>query len=621
MTKPLSLFFTLFFLSQMFSQNVSGALRTARLMERRGDTENAIAIYENILDKNHNQQAYTNLKKLYSRLGAYDEMATIIHVYKTRFPKKLEAALDLGEAYWKLDDKEAAKREWTEAENNFGSHTTIYKKFFYLFTNLGLSEEVHSMINRARLKFNDPALLSMDIANYHYSRKSFKTAIVEYLNYLSAHPVQIKMITDRILLISDDEDSHNIIVDILNENIKKNSNLYRPVLAGFFFKTQQYNKAFNQHLVLGFNSDKDVSRWMNFSNGLRKESQFEIAVKTYETLLSQNRVTSSPIFAGQALLGLGQTFEDKIIPHDSKNLSFISFFKGNLFFKDPFYHQQNISVQSLDIAFQLYDSLLTSMPSSSFSAAAYHRLGEIQFKLLNDFDGALKSYQHALNSRPKTTLKNKIKLRIGEMHLAKGNLEKAQHYFNQTKKTKGEFHYYYILTQLFLGQIDTSLTLIEASLENITPISSDFNDLMELRNFISHHYQNGMELDKHAFKLFLNGEYYLRQKKLPEAVASFTYIQEQYSESSLADVAVFREALIRLKLNQISEAVALAEKLTETKFADRGWVLLGEIYEIFNTNPEAALTYYYRLLEDFPTSYLTEPVRLHVRNLKDQLKS
>jgi tetratricopeptide (TPR) repeat protein len=172
-----------------------------------------------------------------------------------------------------------------------------------------------------------------------------------------------------------------------------------------------------------------------------------------------------------------------------------------------------------------------------------------------------------------------------------------------------------------LGQIDTSLTLIEASLENITPISSDFNDLMELRNFISHHYQNGMELDKHAFKLFLNGEYYLRQKKLPEAVASFTYIQEQYSESSLADVAVFREALIRLKLNQISEAVALAEKLTETKFADRGWVLLGEIYEIFNTNPEAALTYYYRLLEDFPTSYLTEPVRLHVRNLKDQLKS
>ncbi len=60
--KYLSIIFL--FLSQLYSQDHSGALRTARLMEKRGDAESAIAIYSDILDKKHDHQAYINLKKL-----------------------------------------------------------------------------------------------------------------------------------------------------------------------------------------------------------------------------------------------------------------------------------------------------------------------------------------------------------------------------------------------------------------------------------------------------------------------------------------------------------------------------------------------------------------------------
>ena len=158
-----------------------------------------------------------------------------------------------------------------------------------------------------------------------------------------------------------------------------------------------------------------------------------MAVSAYETILLQNHVQNSTKAVGQALLGLGKTFEDNIIPSESQSLSFVSFFGDNLFFEDPFYHQQNISVQSLDTAFELYDSLLTTMPSSSFSASAYHRLGEIQFRLLNDFDGALKSYRAALKSASKSKLRKEIQLRIGEMYLSKGDLNEAQQYFWKLK--------------------------------------------------------------------------------------------------------------------------------------------------------------------------------------------
>ena len=620
MTK-ITLFFILLQISVSFCQNNSGALRTARLMERRGNLENAVAIYSDILNKEHDQQAYSNLKKIYSRMEKYDDLVSLIKVYKQRFPKKMEPYLDIGEAYWKLKKESHARKEWAIAEEKFGAHVNTYKKFFYLFTNLGLSNDAQSLVDRVRVKFNDPTILSMEIANYHYSRKSYSTAVIEFLNYLSSHPVQRKMITDRILLISDDEDAHDIIVNTLNNNIKKDPKLYRPVLADYYFKTQQFDKAFTQHLTLSFSTEKNIHRWLEFANGLRIESQYEMAVSAYETILVQDNIQNSPKTVGQALLGLGKTFEDKIIPNVARGLTFVSFFDENLFFEDPFYHQQNISVQSLDTAFELYDSLLTSMPSSSFSGSAYHRLGEIQFRLLNDFDGALKSYRAALKSASKSKLRKDIQLRIGEMYLSKGDLNEAQRYFLKLKKFNAEFHYRYILTQLFSGQIDTAFLFLEQAVEKTAPMSPDFNDLLELRNFISQYHQNGTDIDKHAFELFVFGEFYLRQKKLPEAAASYAFVQEHYPDASIFSNALLREALVQLKLNQIQNAEFLAEQLTKTKSAYKGWALLGEIQEIYMGNNEEALKHYFTLLEKYPDCYLAEPVRLHVRKLKDQMKS
>ena len=78
-------------------------------------------------------------KKYYNKL---------IKVNKKRFPQKMEPYLDLGETYWKLKKEASARREWSFAEEKFGGNIDIYKKFFYLFTNLGLSEDVQSVIDR-----------------------------------------------------------------------------------------------------------------------------------------------------------------------------------------------------------------------------------------------------------------------------------------------------------------------------------------------------------------------------------------------------------------------------------------------------------------------------------------
>ena len=157
------------------------------------------------------------------------------------------------------------------------------------------------------------------------------------------------------------------------------------------------------------------------------------------------------------------------------------------------------------------------------------------------------------------------------------------------------------------------------ALNKIKPIDKNFNDLLEFRNFISKFHQNGNEIDKHAFQLFVLGEFYLSQKKLTEAIASYNFIQKQYPTSSIVNESILREAFIQLKINKISKSSELAEKLTNTKLAPMGLLLLGELYEKYEKDIAKALNYYYKLLEEHPDFYLSEPVRLHVRILNEQL--
>ena len=58
-------------------------------------------------------------------------------------------------------------------------------------------------------------------------------------------------------------------------------------------------------------------------------------------------------------------------------------------------------------------------------AEAYFRLGEIQFKILQDFDQAYKLLNKAIQSKPDKKLKLKILLRTADIHLAKGESQKA----------------------------------------------------------------------------------------------------------------------------------------------------------------------------------------------------
>lgn len=597
------------------------SLTTARFLLQQGAVEEARKLFEDVLRTDpRNAQAYRGLEDIYKRLGEYESLVELIRNRLSYFPNDMQAQLQLGEAYYLLDEQEKAAMVWKNYEDTYATNVHAWRLLVHTYSRIGLSEELISAVERAREQFNDSAFLATDLANWYQAHRAYDNAVNEYMKQLLKTPQREKYITDRILIMSDEAENPQPIETTLQNFSLQHPSLIRPILAAFYFKTGRYEAALAEHKTLGMQTPDDQQRWLKFANNLRLEKQYDLAIRSYEHILKQARGKLSQKTIGEALLGLGKTFEDQIVPDDEEK-PLVSFFPDNLFFTDQFYTSPNLSTESLERAFHVYDSVLVRMPKGTFSALAQFRLGEIQYRITRDFDGALDAYNAALEAQPSEILQTEILIRIGDVTLARGNIDRALTYYSLNMDRHPAFEYRSIQTQLYTGNIDTVLVRLDSVITRTKPTDAPFNDLMELRDLIQQYYVQTKDSGKVAFQKFLEAERLLKQYKLSEAAELLSYIRNRNPNIDLIPLLTLREALVRLKLQQPQRALNLAEELTTSPLADIGWTLKGEILESYLDHPRDALDNYHQVLEQYPASLYLEPVRYHVRDLTAKLNN
>jgi tetratricopeptide (TPR) repeat protein len=599
-------------------------IQNALLMERKGDIERARTLYEDMLrDNPGNRQAYQRLKEILKRTGELDSAIQLVEVWIDLNPNDLQAYIELGEIVFLKKDKIRATKIWNDFEITYGTNKSIYRMLVHTFSRLGLTEEIERLVKRGRSKLGQKDMLALDLANYYYSRQTYDRALDEYLIYIIEHPQQEKLVTDRVLLMSDDPENHLLIEKKLISSLDKNHLIINKLLAGYYFKTSRYNEALNTHRSMGLDNNSDFNRWLLLAGNLRKENQYDLSIKAYQELLDLE-LEIPPKIIGEALLGLGKTYEDQLLPN-VRNNSLVVFYPDNLFFKNEFFQISSRSRESLEKTFELYKRVLQELPASSFSPKAHFRLGEIQFKITRDFDGARTSYLSALASRPDNNLRQNILLRIGDTFMAEGNLIAARNHFKVQHRNNNTSISPFTMKEIHLtfltGAIDTAKTVLDSVIVNSLPNDKYFNDLMELQDIIAQHYTLGNEEDKEALLQYSIAERFLQQYKLVEAAEMLAFIRENYPDVSILPTVMLRECLLRLLLEDVNISLNISQLLEKTIFASQGITIQGEINEQFFGDIDEAMKFYNNLLESYPMSMLAEPVRMRMRQLKNTEES
>lgn len=610
-------FITLLLLfSVLWSQaghQINASIKTAKLLQKKGDIDGAVAIYQDILDKNPNHgQSIRDLKMLYKKNQRYEDGIQFLRSILVTQPENAQLYSELGEYHFLNGEVKEAKAVWSSGNEKFQRNRKWYRYMMTLYSRYGIDEDLIQLLENGRNIFGK-SFMTYEAGNYYQTRRAYDKAMNQYILHLRFQPKQNGIIQRRILSMSDDIDAVDIIEKKLSTSAKANMTILN-VLSEFYFKQQKYNLAFEAKLELSKQSSPNLQQWLEFGNQLRTEFQFELALDAYNFILTES---NNKTIKGKALLGMAQTFENQIIPIDETHL-IPYFFNQNSFFKDPFHFHSTVSKDHLESTISLYDSLLVSLPKSALLADALYRLADIQFRIIQDFDQALVLYHDALKNHPDKKLKQKINLRIADVLLAKGDANSALEFLEKILKkySTPAIEQKRILVHFLSNEPDSTLKIVQTAFLKMNPIDPTFNDVMELKNILTQYYENDTQ-SASAFKHFLKAEWYIRQRKLGDAIRELDYISKTDSLSAVAPLATLREALIHYRLKDYDIALELALSLQNSTLADRGIILAGQIYETKFLNKEKALEQYMIILDSYSNSVFSEPIRYHIRILHD----
>ena len=607
------------------------AFNLAIRLERLQQFDKAEEIYRDLLRQNpRDGRVYLQLKHLYRRQEKIPALDTLLTRHLGLFPDDLQSHADRGELFLIKGDTLKALESWDSVLDQYYGSKPMYRILIQMYVRHQLDPQLEALVQRGRIVFDDPSLFSLELGNIYFSRQNYEKAAHEFLNFAIYHPREARAASGQLLRMSDQFDSQLFIETKIVERMPENEDVVRLLYSDFLFKTGRYGEALQQHLALGISTREDLDRWLQFAENLRKDNQLPLALDAFSTILDNIPPPSDNPWGdhyrkltGQALYGLALTYEEQILPPEQFQ-SLADYFQNNVFFEDHFHGLHPIQIRPLEETFALYDSILITLPSSTFSPQAHFRLGEIKYRITGDYDGALESYRSALVLSKDPMLTTQVATRISDVLMARGSLHDALAFLDEKISTAGtgDVSNIYRLKKcqvLFLsGGIDSTLNELNGLISNLDITDAYLNDALELRGFIEENYSRNSNTETGAFKMYLNGEHLLKQGKLTEAHSAFSDVGHRFPESSIADEAIFRQAEIDLKIGNYDAAVSTFASLKDSPRGDRATVKIGEIYDHHLNDKQEAIRWYLAVLEDYSSSLLAEPVRYRIREISSK---
>jgi len=596
------------------NNNFNASLKTAQMLVKKGDTENAVAIY---LDLNkrypNNYSIIRSIKNLYIKTNKYEEGISFLKSQLEFQPEKHQSYIDLGEFYLLNNQIEKSRKIWETGVKKF-NNKNFYRNLFSMFSRHNLDEDMRSLLQNGRNKFGK-SFLSYEAGSFFQSKQSYSQAMDEYIIYLLYNKNRQNIIQRRISRMSDDNEAVEIILSKLISISEKEPKKFLFLLADFYFQQQNYDKSFEVYKKWHKAGNWEQKKWLDFGNNLRREAQYIIAVDVYNYILRNSKNNTE---TGKALLGLAKTFENQVVPVNTNDL-IPYFFDQNVFFGNSFTETTLISPVHLQNSLSIYDSLLFSLPESPLLAEAYYRLGAIQYNILQDYESGEMLLKTALKNNPPNILKLKIIEHLINIYIAQGKLNEASNFLSEINDTKNLdiINQKKILIMLLSANIDSVKSLVQFELEVISPNDTYFNDLIELNEFLLRYTKKNKPNELISFNHFIKAEFLIRQRKITEAINELEFISENFPKTEIAPLSVFRQALLLKKIQQYDAALNLSLTLKETWIADRSIILTGQIYEINLKDKEKAIKKYMEILNEYKTSIYAEPVRYHIRELQN----
>ncbi len=576
--------------------------KQAKSLESAGLWEEAENLYRELNDEYPGNYVYfLPLKNMLRNQESYAELTDYIRQYLIANPADVTVRLDLAEIYMIQDSVTVWNELLDEITQSYGQEQNTMKLIINRLMSQGLMKEAGVRLNEYRTVHQNPAYYSLEMGGYYALRMAYEPAVREYLIYLDEYPDRCQLVSDRVLLFPEDESVQKILQQILADSPVRGAGV---LLADLHFKQKHYTQAL-QTLMQANPEQKDL---LNFGKDLAAVGEYQLAEQVFGTILETG--TDGRILE-EAILELAQVFEIRTT-QSLAVLPLSGFYRGNPFFSTPYLRVDESQAESLWQAVTIYDSLVTTIQSSSAS----FRLGEIRFRVLEDLDGAREHYQEVIHLRKNAEEILASQLRLIDLAIAKGDLEQAEQLVRKYRKSARKANAVDALEMkmaqlLFyradLAQLDSVLSDLINTLE---PLNDHFNDVIELAGLIQF-----FKDDPAAFSSFSEIQLKIQQNKRSEAISDLEELSA-HAVPNVSHIALYQLAYLYILQNQTEAAFETSNQIAgDSMYTELAMIQQAEIIDYLMDDPGKAVDLYLAFLEKFPMSIFYDDIRIRLRKL------
>jgi len=563
--------------------------------------EEAFRLYQQLWDDDKkNFSYYQGVKRMLITLERYDQAMTVIgEMLKTNQNPIVES--DLGEIYYKLNQKEKAFYIWDEIIHKHKKNLSAYQAVANLMINNRLYDEAIAVYQIGRKNIADKSAFLVELATLFSARLDYKNATQMYLEYLEAMPEQFTFVEAQLISLAKNIEEFEPIIEIVIEELRKkdNSILLRKLLAELYIRNSNYALALDEYKYIDqniiFDSSKRIEEWekelFDFGMNALNDGKFQFSKQAFEIFIS--RYPSSPLVP-KIKIGLAEA--------EKRNSNFSR-------------------------AIEIYEQVTSNYPGSREAEQAYLEIGDIKLNSLLDPIGARESFSIILKKFAISPVYFEAMFKISDCEIRMGNFVQAKQRYQQIftsnkASTEIQERAKFKLAEIDFWEknFDSTLNKLDQIINTQTIIrnyNSGFyvNDALSLSIFITENRQHEDLLKEYVDCLLL-----IEQRKYNEALSSLKQLQQKIGRIQLAEEILLRIGEIECKLNSYSDALvsyrSLIEDYPESYKCDFVHNRIGDIYLNNLNDPISALKEYELILAGYPESLLIEDIRKKIRKIE-----
>jgi tetratricopeptide (TPR) repeat protein len=600
----------LFGILQTFAQTPDAAmkLRLAQSLERSGDWERAIPIYESLLFGDPQNFVYFDaLRRGYVQLKEYAKAIELIRYRLSLQPESAVLLSTLGGVYYQKGEEQRADSVWQAILRSNPSNVSLYRLIANQMMEFRLYDQAIALFLQARTVTGDANVFTGELANLYGVFQQYENAAREYIRLLTQQSSQLADVQSRMSLFLNRPEAITSATKAIREALESRGSSVplRQLFAWILMEGNDYSSALEQYRIIDRTSNARGIELFNFAQRALEEKEFGTAVKAYQEVLA---IPPPKELQPIARLGLARATEELSLSIDSTHSTVT---------REPWPVSE--ARPTAGSALGLFEAIVREYPRTPIAAQAYFRIGVIKRDRLFDLDGSLAAFAVIPSIVPDSPLALESSLAAAGVLIARNDLAAARSRYiallgarDPLQRDRVLFH----LAELdyFAASFDSALVVLKRlSQQSSTDLA---NNALELQYFI----EENIGMGAPGLTMFAVSDLLMRQRKYPEALEGFRDVVRRFPSAPLADDATIRIGELQLLLGKPLEAIetfrSMVRDMSGSILRDRALMRIGDVYEQRINNRALAIEAYEELLKMFPLSLHAEEARRRMRKLR-----